>query len=140
MSRVALRLSVDKPFEIVCRIDKLVRTHIEQESILVRCVPPAFLVSGRGVFPNPPGGRPPLEADPAPWRQTPPRGREPCEPTDRGQNITLTLTSFAGRENRPRAFSTQKVTLQGLEPSKVTRLYDWKSLKLAVFCVRLSSV
>ena len=118
MSRVALRLSVDKPFEIVCRIDKLVRTHIEQESILVRCVPPAFLVWGRGVFPNPPGGRPPLEADPPPWRQTPHRGGE----------------------NRPRAFSTQKVTLQGLELCKVMRLYDWKSLKLAVFCVRLSSV
>ena len=87
-----------------------------------------------------------LEAGPR-WRQTPlpgdraaPPGRAPCEPTDRGQNITLILTSFAGGENRPRAFSTQKVTLQGLEPCNVMRLYDWKSLKLAVFCVRLSSV
>ena len=68
---------------------------LQQEIIPVGCLPPAFLIRGKGCLTPLPGCRPPLDADPL--------NTDPPPPVDRRtpvENITLPQTAFAGGKNK----------------------------------------
>ena len=59
---------------------------LKQESILVGCIPPAFLIPGESPYRDPPGERPPQERDPpgeTPGERPPGGGPPGQRPPDR---------------------------------------------------------